>query len=239
MVGEKVTRKVILFDIGKGLCNALSRLLSRFDIEVIHNDDFNENVSFLRKNPQTCLALMTEQIKKVDVLSVAAVVKRVAPTMPVILIMNKESKLLSSDVKRISFAEILTQPLNFPQLLLKVKDYSLNKTVSASVAPVEKKMIAVDYPAQLTHLVKNISLNGLGLRATMPMAVGSLLQLEIPALYKKLSLPAETRIFIRVVNCRTSNHDNRFYTIGSEFIALPRKVADKITAACTTAIGLR
>lgn len=245
---ETPRREVVVIEQSGELSAALERFLGRMDARIVNVPDLAAGCAELREHPGAPLVVLVAEAPMPDVLTPLAQLREAAPEARRVFV-AAAGDAEAARVARKAGAAAYSAPVPLGELLMRLNGVlgapgtvPAPKPAPARLPPppdpdalgdagLPADMAPCAFPALFTYTLLDISVTGLGLRLPFTLPVGTVLEVRLPEVMKKMGCPLDTALPVRVLNNREID-PGRAYAIGSEFVTLPQGMEGKIRALC-------
>lgn len=227
-------QKILLIDPTDKLKLALSRLLTRFNYDLLYASTPQLSFPLLHQKSNIALAIISHDVSGLPPLDTVHALRRWQEDFPVILLTPNTQN--PAYLKLPQPTTILPVPVNLGQLLLAINRMVHITHPQASEEPEE--WLEQTMEARVLFTVLNVSESGCCLRSHFPLKRNSILVLDSPELANKLQLPAEHSFPLRICNCVQST-GSRTYSTGAQFIGMTDDIRSRLRSACLSAKGFK
>lgn len=228
--------QIMLVSKSEELRYALSRLLLRFNYELLYAPTAQLAMQLVHKQPKTALAIFHGELIDISVIDAIKALRKFRKGFPAIVIIPPEQAEKFGILKESGSTGIVTLPLNLGRLLLKINRYAQESEQSQTVPAVTASHLAL--AAETFFTIRDISETGCCLRANFPIPLNNILVLESQELSYRLGMGENNHFPVRVVHCSPGDTSKSF-DIGVQFIGLTDQTKARLRSACLSVKGFK
>lgn len=228
--------RILLFDRSQDLRQALSRLVVRFNYELVHAPTSQLGLQRLHNKEDFALVVINGHMGDLSAEELLKAIRKWRTQFPAIIIAAPTEAAKAVEMKSFGPTGVVLTPVHLGHLLLKINALTTTVQKEQSIPVTMASSLALS--AQVYFTLKDISETGCCLHSHFPMKRNHILIMESSELSSRLGLSAETSFPIRVSNCTESNGTKGF-DVGAQFIGLTDKAKTRLRAACLSVKGFK
>lgn len=231
-------QQILLIDPQQSLRQALTRLLTRFEYELVYAASPQLAFKVLHKKPDIALALVSHDVTGLSAAETVKALRRWKESCPAIFLAPPGREEEFRELHASGPTAVATLPLDLAQLLLVINRLLQQDPVQPQYPGETVFPLVAALDAKVFFTVTDISETGCHLRSHIPFERNSILVLQSPELANRLNLPAEYNFPMRVCGCvRTAGTHS--HSVSAQFVGMSAEARTRLRSACLSAKGFK
>jgi CheY-like chemotaxis protein len=228
-------KKILCIDDDVDMRALLETALGRFGFYTMLANDGPAGLRVYRENPDIATIILDEMMPGMSGMEVLAEIRKDANPPPVIILTARATREDVVAAIKAGVSDYLTKPVHLGNLVLRINTLIEQHTRKHGDAPVEKSP-ALGFDVKLPFTIVDVSETGCCFESSFAIPDGSIVVLESAEISKRLGLPAEYILPVRVANTKAAG---KRYRIGAQFVGMDEEVCLKLRSVCRSAAGFR
>lgn len=227
---DKEKLKLLVIDDDTSIRKMVAMVLVKSGFHSLEAPSGKEGLRLLDENPDIALVVLDWMMPEMDGIEVLGQIQNRTSPPPVLMLTSKSSKedvitALSAGAK-----DYLVKPVTRARLLAKVNSV-IEHEPTAVITQRKAQRKALHLAATSSLPVIEITEKGCLLESSFALEPGAIIFLESQDIVRRLELPWDFRLSLRVTDCEGRGTHNKIH---AEFIGLTVPIIEKIKQACNS-----